>query len=92
MSPYLSFFFAAFYNYDARGADELSLQIGDTVHILETYEGTYTIGVFLFCFGQLAHVLSVSEVCVIMSLVHMIHLPTGWMPFPVRAVVRLFIV
>lgn len=29
----------AFYNYDARGADELSLQIGDTVHILETYEG-----------------------------------------------------
>ncbi|KAB0402062.1 hypothetical protein E2I00_004446 [Balaenoptera physalus] len=32
---------AAFYNYDARGADELSLQIGDTVHILETYEGWY---------------------------------------------------
>lgn len=31
----------AFYNYDARGADELSLQIGDTVHILETYEGWY---------------------------------------------------
>uniref|UniRef100_A0A8D0SN08 Dedicator of cytokinesis 1 n=1 Tax=Sus scrofa TaxID=9823 RepID=A0A8D0SN08_PIG len=31
----------AFYNYDARGADELSLQIGDTVHILETYEGAY---------------------------------------------------
>uniref|UniRef100_G3QVD7 Dedicator of cytokinesis 1 n=1 Tax=Gorilla gorilla gorilla TaxID=9595 RepID=G3QVD7_GORGO len=30
-----------FYNYDARGADELSLQIGDTVHILETYEGWY---------------------------------------------------
>uniref|UniRef100_A0A803XZD2 C2 DOCK-type domain-containing protein n=1 Tax=Meleagris gallopavo TaxID=9103 RepID=A0A803XZD2_MELGA len=27
------------YNYDARGPDELSLQIGDTVHILETYEG-----------------------------------------------------
>uniref|UniRef100_A0A8B9TVA9 Dedicator of cytokinesis 1 n=1 Tax=Anas platyrhynchos TaxID=8839 RepID=A0A8B9TVA9_ANAPL len=26
------------YNYDARGPDELSLQIGDTVHILETYE------------------------------------------------------
>uniref|UniRef100_A0A9L0STH7 Dedicator of cytokinesis 1 n=1 Tax=Equus caballus TaxID=9796 RepID=A0A9L0STH7_HORSE len=31
----------AFYNYDARGTDELSLQIGDTVHILETYEGWY---------------------------------------------------
>ena len=31
----------AFYNYDARGADELSLQIGDAVHILETYEGAY---------------------------------------------------
>uniref|UniRef100_A0A671YPQ2 Dedicator of cytokinesis 1 n=1 Tax=Sparus aurata TaxID=8175 RepID=A0A671YPQ2_SPAAU len=27
------------YNYDARGEEELSLQIGDTVHILETYEG-----------------------------------------------------
>uniref|UniRef100_A0A8C4M8F6 Dedicator of cytokinesis 1 n=1 Tax=Equus asinus asinus TaxID=83772 RepID=A0A8C4M8F6_EQUAS len=32
----------SFYNYDARGTDELSLQIGDTVHILETYEGAYT--------------------------------------------------
>lgn len=32
-------FSAAFYNYDARSTDELSLQIGDTVHILETYEG-----------------------------------------------------
>ncbi|XP_029465888.1 dedicator of cytokinesis protein 1 isoform X4 [Rhinatrema bivittatum] len=31
----------ALYNYDARGADELSLQIGDTVHILETHEGWY---------------------------------------------------
>ncbi|XP_038599409.1 dedicator of cytokinesis protein 1 isoform X1 [Tachyglossus aculeatus] len=31
----------AFYNYDARGVDELSLQIGDTVHILETYEGWF---------------------------------------------------
>ncbi|KAG9346089.1 hypothetical protein JZ751_007907 [Albula glossodonta] len=29
------------YNYDARGDEELSLQIGDTVHILETYEGWY---------------------------------------------------
>ncbi|KAJ7419313.1 hypothetical protein WISP_54682 [Willisornis vidua] len=29
------------YNYDARGPDELSLHIGDTVHILETYEGWY---------------------------------------------------
>uniref|UniRef100_A0A7N8WL44 Dedicator of cytokinesis 1 n=1 Tax=Mastacembelus armatus TaxID=205130 RepID=A0A7N8WL44_9TELE len=28
----------AIYNYDARGEEELSLQIGDTVHILETYE------------------------------------------------------
>ncbi|XP_034292338.1 dedicator of cytokinesis protein 1 isoform X3 [Pantherophis guttatus] len=31
----------AFYNYDARGPDELSLQIGDTMHILETHEGWY---------------------------------------------------
>ncbi|KAM3859327.1 dedicator of cytokinesis protein 1 isoform 8-T8 [Diretmus argenteus] len=31
----------AIYNYDARGDEELSLQIGDTVHILETYEGWY---------------------------------------------------
>lgn len=31
--------FPAIYNYDARGEEELSLQIGDTVHILETYEG-----------------------------------------------------
>ncbi|KAM9380127.1 dedicator of cytokinesis protein 1 isoform 6-T6 [Phaethornis superciliosus] len=31
----------ALYNYEARGPDELSLQIGDTVHILETYEGWY---------------------------------------------------
>uniref|UniRef100_A0A3P9NIS5 Dedicator of cytokinesis 1 n=1 Tax=Poecilia reticulata TaxID=8081 RepID=A0A3P9NIS5_POERE len=29
------------YNYDARGEEELSLQIGDTVHILETYEAWY---------------------------------------------------
>ncbi|XP_037134483.1 dedicator of cytokinesis protein 1 [Syngnathus acus] len=28
----------AIYNYDARGEEELSLQIGDTVHILETHE------------------------------------------------------
>uniref|UniRef100_A0A671KPP9 Dedicator of cytokinesis protein 5-like n=1 Tax=Sinocyclocheilus anshuiensis TaxID=1608454 RepID=A0A671KPP9_9TELE len=27
------------YNYDARGEPELSLQVGDTVHILETFEG-----------------------------------------------------
>lgn len=33
------FFSLAIYNYDARGEEELSLQIGDTVHILETYEG-----------------------------------------------------
>ncbi|RXM31390.1 hypothetical protein EOD39_7028 [Acipenser ruthenus] len=31
----------AIYNYDARGEEELSLQIGDTAHILETYEGWY---------------------------------------------------
>ncbi|KAM6442879.1 dedicator of cytokinesis protein 1 isoform 1-T1 [Liasis olivaceus] len=31
----------AFYNYEARGPDELSLQIGDTMHILETHEGWY---------------------------------------------------
>uniref|UniRef100_A0A8C2ASL7 Dedicator of cytokinesis 5 n=1 Tax=Cyprinus carpio TaxID=7962 RepID=A0A8C2ASL7_CYPCA len=31
----------AFYNYDARGEPELSLQVGDTVHILETFEGWY---------------------------------------------------
>ncbi|XP_035261077.1 dedicator of cytokinesis protein 1 isoform X3 [Anguilla anguilla] len=31
----------AIYNYDARADEELSLQIGDTVHILETYEGWY---------------------------------------------------
>uniref|UniRef100_A0A668AXF8 Dedicator of cytokinesis 1 n=1 Tax=Myripristis murdjan TaxID=586833 RepID=A0A668AXF8_9TELE len=33
----------AIYNYDARGEEELSLQIGDTVHILETYEGKNSI-------------------------------------------------
>ncbi|XP_078269755.1 dedicator of cytokinesis protein 1 isoform X2 [Rhinoraja longicauda] len=31
----------AIYNYDSRDETELSLQIGDTVHILETYEGWY---------------------------------------------------
>eukprot|EP00063_Salmo_salar_P006453 XP_013981288.1 PREDICTED: dedicator of cytokinesis protein 1-like [Salmo salar] len=31
----------AIYNYHVRGDEELSLQIGDTVHILETYEGWY---------------------------------------------------
>uniref|UniRef100_A0A8C1W9A0 Dedicator of cytokinesis 1 n=1 Tax=Cyprinus carpio TaxID=7962 RepID=A0A8C1W9A0_CYPCA len=31
----------AIYNYDTRCDEELSLQIGDTVHILETYEGWY---------------------------------------------------
>uniref|UniRef100_A0A8C0R446 Dedicator of cytokinesis 1 n=1 Tax=Canis lupus dingo TaxID=286419 RepID=A0A8C0R446_CANLU len=51
MSSYLCFSFAAFYNYDARGADELSLQIGDTVHILETYEGAYNFGVLPFWAG-----------------------------------------
>ncbi|XP_057212417.1 dedicator of cytokinesis protein 5 [Triplophysa rosa] len=31
----------AIYNYDTRGEPELSLQVGDTVHILETFEGWY---------------------------------------------------
>lgn len=29
------------YNYESRGEPELSLQVGDTVHILETFEGWY---------------------------------------------------
>lgn len=36
--------FPAIYNYDARGEEELSLQIGDTVHILEKYEGELGLG------------------------------------------------
>uniref|UniRef100_A0A8C7S2K9 Dedicator of cytokinesis 5 n=1 Tax=Oncorhynchus mykiss TaxID=8022 RepID=A0A8C7S2K9_ONCMY len=32
---------SAIYNYDSRGEQELSLQVGDTVHILETFEGWY---------------------------------------------------
>uniref|UniRef100_A0A4W4HM40 Dedicator of cytokinesis 1 n=1 Tax=Electrophorus electricus TaxID=8005 RepID=A0A4W4HM40_ELEEL len=32
---------SAIYNYDARSDEELSLQIGDTVHILETHEGDF---------------------------------------------------
>jgi len=43
----------AFYNYDARGADELSLQIGDTVHILETYEGKCRLMLLVWGFGML---------------------------------------
>ncbi|XP_015202316.1 dedicator of cytokinesis protein 1 isoform X1 [Lepisosteus oculatus] len=52
----------AIYNYDARGGEELSLQIGDTVHILETYEGWYrgyrlrrksTKGIFPACYIHL---------------------------------------
>ncbi|KAJ8285850.1 hypothetical protein GJAV_G00031660 [Gymnothorax javanicus] len=31
----------AVYNYDASGEQELCLQVGDTVHILETFEGWY---------------------------------------------------
>ncbi|KAK1154391.1 dedicator of cytokinesis protein 5-like [Acipenser oxyrinchus oxyrinchus] len=31
----------AIYNYDATGNPELGLQVGDTVHILETFEGWY---------------------------------------------------
>uniref|UniRef100_A0A3B4EZ79 Dedicator of cytokinesis 1 n=1 Tax=Pundamilia nyererei TaxID=303518 RepID=A0A3B4EZ79_9CICH len=43
------------YNYDARGEEELSLQIGDTVHILETYEGEnrLTDGIFPACYIHL---------------------------------------
>uniref|UniRef100_A0A8C6PUV3 Dedicator of cytokinesis 1 n=1 Tax=Nothobranchius furzeri TaxID=105023 RepID=A0A8C6PUV3_NOTFU len=40
----------AIYNYDARGDEELSLQIGDTVHILETYEGEDSPGIFPACY------------------------------------------
>uniref|UniRef100_A0A803SR84 Dedicator of cytokinesis 1 n=1 Tax=Anolis carolinensis TaxID=28377 RepID=A0A803SR84_ANOCA len=45
----------AFYNYDARGPDELSLQIGDTVHILETHEGKWNkcFGIFPASYVQL---------------------------------------
>uniref|UniRef100_A0A8C8JTT1 Dedicator of cytokinesis 5 n=1 Tax=Oncorhynchus tshawytscha TaxID=74940 RepID=A0A8C8JTT1_ONCTS len=32
---------SAIYNYDSRGEQELSLQVGDTVHILETFEGEH---------------------------------------------------
>lgn len=81
MSPSFSFSFSAFYNYDARGADELSLQIGDTVHILETYEGAYPVGAFLLLFWAVSARSRVSEVCAIMSLVHMIRLPACWCPF-----------
>lgn len=81
MSPSFSFSFSAFYNYDARGADELSLQIGDTVHILETYEGAYPVGVFLLLFWAVSARSRVSEVCAIMSLVQMIRLPACWCPF-----------
>uniref|UniRef100_A0A669F6W1 Dedicator of cytokinesis 1 n=1 Tax=Oreochromis niloticus TaxID=8128 RepID=A0A669F6W1_ORENI len=45
----------AIYNYDARGEEELSLQIGDTVHILETYEGENRLGdgIFPACYIHL---------------------------------------
>uniref|UniRef100_A0A803T5T7 Dedicator of cytokinesis 1 n=1 Tax=Anolis carolinensis TaxID=28377 RepID=A0A803T5T7_ANOCA len=45
----------SFYNYDARGPDELSLQIGDTVHILETHEGKWNkcFGIFPASYVQL---------------------------------------
>uniref|UniRef100_A0AAQ5YFM2 Dedicator of cytokinesis 1 n=1 Tax=Amphiprion ocellaris TaxID=80972 RepID=A0AAQ5YFM2_AMPOC len=51
----LSHFSPAIYNYDARGEEELSLQIGDTVHILETYEGEsgFTDGIFPACYIHL---------------------------------------
>uniref|UniRef100_A0A8C2ASG1 Dedicator of cytokinesis 5 n=1 Tax=Cyprinus carpio TaxID=7962 RepID=A0A8C2ASG1_CYPCA len=38
---HVKWLFSSFYNYDARGEPELSLQVGDTVHILETFEGWY---------------------------------------------------
>uniref|UniRef100_A0AAZ3Q4K0 C2 DOCK-type domain-containing protein n=1 Tax=Oncorhynchus tshawytscha TaxID=74940 RepID=A0AAZ3Q4K0_ONCTS len=48
---------SAIYNYDVRGDEELSLQIGDTVHILETYEGRNTLtddtGIFPACYIHL---------------------------------------
>lgn len=73
MSSYLCFSFAAFYNYDARGADELSLQIGDTVHILETYEGAYNFGVLPF--WAVCTFSGVSEIGVLVTLVPVIRLP-----------------
>lgn len=85
-SPF--FFLTAFYNYDARGTDELSLQIGDTVHILETYEGTYTFWCpFVYCLGQLACFCSASwakhyparKACMVMSfLLGSMFLRGGW--------------
>uniref|UniRef100_A0A673J597 Dedicator of cytokinesis protein 1-like n=1 Tax=Sinocyclocheilus rhinocerous TaxID=307959 RepID=A0A673J597_9TELE len=39
--PVYMYIYMSIYNYDARSDEELSLQIGDTVHILETYEGWY---------------------------------------------------
>uniref|UniRef100_A0A672IKG1 Dedicator of cytokinesis 1 n=1 Tax=Salarias fasciatus TaxID=181472 RepID=A0A672IKG1_SALFA len=38
------------YNYDARGEEELSLQIGDTVHILETHEAEQRVCFAFFLF------------------------------------------
>uniref|UniRef100_A0A8C2KLQ7 Dedicator of cytokinesis 5 n=1 Tax=Cyprinus carpio TaxID=7962 RepID=A0A8C2KLQ7_CYPCA len=38
---HVKWLFPSIYNYDARGEPELSLQVGDTVHILETFEGWY---------------------------------------------------
>lgn len=45
---FFSFCLLAIYNYDARSEEELSLQIGDTVHILETYEGEFYIHMHAF--------------------------------------------
>uniref|UniRef100_A0A8C7S5E5 Dedicator of cytokinesis 5 n=1 Tax=Oncorhynchus mykiss TaxID=8022 RepID=A0A8C7S5E5_ONCMY len=41
MTQHTSRLCKAIYNYDSRGEQELSLQVGDTVHILETFEGWY---------------------------------------------------
>lgn len=34
-------YLSAIYNYDSRREQELCLQVGDTVHILETFEGEH---------------------------------------------------
>lgn len=54
--------FPAIYNYDARGEEELSLQIGDTVHILEKYEGEIGLRRHGWTSVTLAHLLH--HVCV----------------------------
>lgn len=97
MSSYHRFSFTAFYNYDARGADELSLQIGDTVHILETYEGAYTfLCLFWCCFSMFfpcpmgkRHL--VKKAGIRMCLPPVIGFLVGGRPFPMETVVKLSI-